>query len=253
MSLYDRVFGPLRLIVGFVLFALYTAAWASVLVVLLPWRILRIKAINHYGTVAGGTAMWLSGCPLTFEGREHLDAARPALYISNHTSILDLFLGMWISPVGTVGVAKKQVVYYPLLGQLYLLSGHLRIDRGNSEKAIASLRHMGEVVRKHHLSIWMWPEGTRSRDGRLLPFKKGIVHLALQTGLPIVPVIVTGAHHAWRKGSLAVQRVPIRITALPAIDTTGWEAAKVDDYTAQLHQVFENALPPEQRPLSQAA
>lgn len=250
MSLYDRVFGPLRLVVGFVLFTVYTALWAALLVLLLPWRIWRIKAINHYGTVAGGTAMWLSGCPLTIEGREHLDAARPALYISNHTSVLDLFLGMWISPVGTVGVAKKQVVYYPLLGQLYLLSGHLRIDRGNSAKAIESLRQMGEIVRKHRLSIWMWPEGTRARDGRLLPFKKGIVHLALQTGLPIVPVVVTGAHHAWRKGSLAVQRVPIRVTALPAIDTSNWDAAKVDDYTQQLYQVFIDALPVEQRPLT---
>jgi lysophosphatidate acyltransferase len=253
VSLYDRIFGPLRLLVGFVLWSVYTAIWAVLLILLLPSRVLRIKAINHFGHLAGGTSMWLSGCPITIDGAENFDVNRPALYISNHTSVVDLFIGMWISPVGTVGVAKKQVVWYPLIGQLYLLSGHLRIDRGNTTQAKESLREMGEIVRKNRLSIWMWPEGTRSRDGRLLPFKKGIVHLALQTGLPIVPVVVTGAQHAWTNGSLAVRRVPIGIRAYPAIDTTGWTADNVDAYVEQLHQVFADALPPEQRPLPLAA
>ena len=253
LTVTERILGPLRLVVGFVLWSWLTAFWAVLLVLLLPSRVLRIKAINHFGHLAGGTSMWLSGCPITIDGREHLDPARPALYISNHTSIVDLFLGMWISPVGTVGVAKKQVVWYPLIGQLYLLSGHLRIDRGNSASARESLREMGDIVRKNRLSIWMWPEGTRSRDGRLLPFKKGIIHLALQTGLPIVPVVVTGAHLAWTKNSLAVRRVPIGVRAFPAIDTTSWTADKVDAYAEQLHQVFADALPPEQRPVASKA
>ncbi len=245
----ERILGPMRLVVGFVMWMWLTAIWAALLIVLLPSRVLRIKAINHFGHVAGGTSMWLSGCPITIDGREHLDVNRPALYISNHTSIVDLFLGMWISPVGTVGVAKKQVVWYPLIGQLYLLSGHLRIDRSNRAEAQEGLRAMGDIVRKHRLSIWMWPEGTRSRDGRLLPFKKGIIHLALQTRLPIVPVVVTGAHLAWTKGGLAVRRVPIGIRALPAIETNGWTADKVDAYAVQLHDVFAANLPPEQRPV----
>ena len=154
---------------------------------------------------------------------------------------------------GTVGVAKKQVVWYPLIGVLYLLSGHLRIDRSNSAQAREGLREMGDIVRKNRLSIWMWPEGTRSRDGRLLPFKKGIIHLALQTGLPIVPVVVTGAHLAWTKNSFAVRRVPIGVHVFPAIDTSSWTVDKVDAYAEQLHQVFADALPPEQRPVTTQA
>lgn len=249
MSFADRVLGPLRLAGGFLAMFVFSAAWAVLLTLLLPWRVYRIKACNYYGKVTGSTMMWFSGCPITVTGHENLDPERPAVYISNHTSIVDLFLGMWISPVGTVGVAKKQVVFYPLLGQLYLLSGHLRIDRGNTAKAVASLQALGDVVRKNRLSIWIWPEGTRSKDGRLLPFKKGAIHLALQTGLPIVPVVVTGAHRAWQKGSLAIQRVPIGVNALPAIDTTGWAPERIDEHAEQLYAVFRDALPEDQRPV----
>lgn len=242
-----------KLTVGFVLMAVFVAVWFALLVPLLPLRTVRIKACNYFGKTAGSTMMWLSGCPLTFEGREHLDGRRPALYVSNHTSVLDLFLGMWISPVGTVGIAKKQVVFYPLLGQLYILSGHLLIDRGNNAKAVASLKRLGEYVRHKHLSIFMWPEGTRSRDGRLLPFKKGIVHLALQTGLPVVPIVVVGAHKAWEKGTLAVRPVPITVKVLPAIDTSGWSAERLDDHVRQLHEAFAGVLPADQQPLELVA
>jgi 1-acyl-sn-glycerol-3-phosphate acyltransferase len=249
----SRLIGLVRLIIGTTLMGVFVALWSVLLIALAPWRVGRIKACNYFGKTVGRALMFLSGCPLSIAGRQELDPARPAIYVSNHTSILDLFLGMWIAPVGTVGVAKKQVVYYPLFGQLYLLSGHLRIDRSNPVKAVASLVHLAEMVRKYRLSIWMWPEGTRSRDGRLLPFKKGIVHLALQTGLPIVPVVVRGAHLAWEKNTLAVNRVPIDIQVLPPVDTSSWSLSHIEEHLTELHSVFLQALPPEQRPVEAAA
>jgi 1-acyl-sn-glycerol-3-phosphate acyltransferase len=229
---------------------LFTLLWVVVCVPLLPWRVLRIKACNYYGKAAGRTILWLSGCPLTVEGWENLDRSRPALYVSNHTSLMDIFLAMWISPVGTVGIAKKQVVWYPFLGQLYLLSGHLRIDRDDPTRAVESLKHLAAYVREHGLSVFIWPEGTRSRDGRLLPFKKGVVHLAVQTGLPIVPIVVEGAQQAWIAGTLLVRRVPITIRALEAIDTTGWTAGTLDGHLAELHDRFRAALPESQQPVA---
>jgi 1-acyl-sn-glycerol-3-phosphate acyltransferase len=94
----------------------------------------------------------------------------------------------------------------------------------------------------------MWPEGTRSRDGRLLPFKKGIVHLALQTGLPIVPVVVQGAHRAWEKNTIRLHRVPIAVRALPAIDTSTWSLDRVEQHLAELESAFLEVLPAEQQP-----
>ena len=245
----ESIVGGLRVITGTLVFALLVALWVPLLVLLLPWRVQRIKACNYFGKVAGSTVMRISGSPLTITGHENLDPDRPAIYISNHTSAADLFIGMWLAPVGTVGIAKKQVVYYPLLGQIYLLSGHLRIDRGNSASAVESLRKLSEIVRNNGLSIYMWPEGTRS-VGPLLPFKKGIVHLAIQTGLPVVPVVVSGAHELWVKNTLRVRPVPVRVDVLPAIATQGWSTEHLDDHLAELQRAFADALPLDQKPLA---
>ena len=249
----DRVLGPARIAIGLVIMALGVAVFIVAALLLLPWRRLRIRLGNVFGKTICRTMVWLSGCPLTLRGTEHLDPSRPAIYVSNHTSVLDIFIGSWLAPWGTVGIAKKEIVWYPFFGQLYLLSGHLRLDRGKRDRAVASLGSLSDLVCRHGLSIFMWPEGTRSRDGRLLPLKKGIAHLALQTGLPIVPIVVAGAHRAWEKRTLRVRAVPIDVTVLPAMSTAHWTAEDIDKNLAELHARFAEALPEEQRPLRQAA
>jgi lysophosphatidate acyltransferase len=237
-----------RLVIGFVIIGTNATITLLVCALLLPFRVARIKACNYFGKVTGPAIMKLSGCPLTIDGWEHLDRERPAIYVSNHTSIVDVFLAIWLSPIGTVGVAKREVVWYPFFGQLYLLSGHLRIDRGQSAAAKESLAKLGKYVRDHRLSIYIWPEGTRSASGHLLPFKKGIFHLAKQTGLPVVPVVVEGAHEAWVKGSLQIAPVTIRVTVLPAIDTSSWQEATADAHVEDVWRRFRDTLPERQRP-----
>ena len=233
---------------GVSLMAMFTSVWTIAVALLLPFRSLRIKACNVFGKIVGPTMMKVSGCPVLFDGREQLDGRRPAIYVSNHTSIYDIFLGIWMAPIGTVGIAKKEVIYYPFFGQLYWLSGHLRIDRSRREQAVASMREIARVVKEKRLSIWMWPEGTRSRSGRLLPFKKGIVHLAMQTGLPVVPVVVTGAQDGWEKSTMRLKQVPIRVSILPAIDTSSWALETIEEHVEQLYSTFVHALPPAQQP-----
>jgi 1-acyl-sn-glycerol-3-phosphate acyltransferase len=192
--------------------------------------------------------MKLSRCPITVEGREHFDGTRPAICVGNHTSIVDAFTSIWLVPPGTVGVAKKQILYYPFYGQIWYLSGHLTLDRANTEKAKASMCKLADYVRRKKLQVLMWPEGTRARDGRLLPFKKGFVHLALATGLPIVPMVTTGAHRVWDKGSLKLREVPISIRFLPAIDTSSWSLETISDHVQQVWKTMHDALPSDQRP-----
>ena len=112
------------------------------------------------------------------------------------------------------------------------------------------MQSMGDLVRRHKLSIIMSPEGTRARDGRLLPFKKGLVHLALQTGLPVVPIIVHGAHRAWRSDSLAVHAAQVRVDVFPAVSTAHWSAETTDDAAEEIHAIYRRELSPDQRPLS---
>lgn len=226
--------------------------FAVALFVLLPSRVARIKVGNVYGSFIGKGCAWLTGSRYTISGREHADPARPAIYVANHASLVDIFLGAWLSPTGTCGVAKKEIIFYPFFGQFFWLAGHLRVDRGNHERAVASLRELAELVRRHALSIFIWPEGSRSRDGRLRPFKKGAFHLALATGLPIVPVVIAGSHRAWETRSLRLARTDVDVTFLPPIDTSGWRRETLDAHIAEVERVMAAALPLDQRPLEAA-
>jgi 1-acyl-sn-glycerol-3-phosphate acyltransferase len=221
-------------------------------VLLLPSRIARIRSSIIFARLVGKPLLWLIGYKLTVSGAEHLDPKRPAIYVVNHASLGDFFIATAIMPYGTVGVVKKQVVAYPFVGQVYMLSGHLRIDRGQHAEAVQSMKDLAALVRRAGLSIYLSPEGTRSRDGRLKSFKKGWVHLAIQTGLPIVPIIVHDAHKAWRPDSLDVHGGRVRVEVLPAEDTSSWSPDDTDAAVEQIHAIYRAHLGPDQLPLPDA-
>ncbi|KAG7953795.1 hypothetical protein I3843_12G128200 [Carya illinoinensis] len=144
---------------------------------------------------------------------------------------------------------RLMIIWYPLFGQLYVLANHLRIDRSNPTAAIESMKEATRAVVKNNLSLIIFPEGTRSKNGRLLRFKKGFIHLALQSRLPIVPMVLTGTHLAWRKGSLHIRPAPLNVKYLPPISTTDWTADKIEDYIKMIHDLYVKHLPESQRPL----
>nr|Q42868.1 RecName: Full=1-acyl-sn-glycerol-3-phosphate acyltransferase; Short=1-AGP acyltransferase; Short=1-AGPAT; AltName: Full=Lysophosphatidic acid acyltransferase; Short=LPAAT [Limnanthes alba]AAC49185.1 lysophosphatidic acid acyltransferase [Limnanthes alba] len=236
-----------KIFVCFAIVLITAVAWGLIMVLLLPWPYMRIRLGNLYGHIIGGLVIWLYGIPIEIQGSEH--TKKRAIYISNHASPIDAFFVMWLAPIGTVGVAKKEVIWYPLLGQLYTLAHHIRIDRSNPAAAIQSMKEAVRVITEKNLSLIMFPEGTRSGDGRLLPFKKGFVHLALQSHLPIVPMILTGTHLAWRKGTFRVRPVPITVKYLPPINTDDWTVDKIDDYVKMIHDIYVRNLPASQKPL----
>ncbi|BAT80716.1 hypothetical protein LR48_Vigan07g022400 [Vigna angularis] len=237
----------IRIVTCFVSMMVTTFVWAIIMVVLIPWPYERIRQGNIYGHVTGRILMWILGNPIEIEGAEYSNER--AIYISNHASPIDIFLIMWLTPTGTVGIAKKEIIWYPLFGQLYVLANHLRIDRSNPTAAIESMKEAARAVLKNNLSLIIFPEGTRSKNGRLLPFKKGFVHLALQSRLPIVPMVLTGTHLAWRKGSLHVRPTPLTVKYLPPISTENWKVDKIDDYVTMIHNMYAEHLPVTQKPL----
>lgn len=239
----------LMMIAGLVWLLLIMVVVVPLLIVLLPFRRARIVLTNHVGTLIGRPLVWLAGCPVEVEGREHARGDQSVIFVGNHTSILDAFTSIWLVPPGTVGIAKKEIIYYPFYGQIWYLSGHLLIDRGNREGSVGALRQLAGYMRRKRLSVLLWPEGTRSADGRLRPFKKGFAHLALQTGLPVVPMVTVGAHKAWEKGRIGFKPVPIKIRFLPPIDTSSWRLETLDEHIAEVRRAFADALPPDQKPL----
>ncbi len=243
----------LRLSLGLMWVGLCSTVFLFALFLFLPSRAARIRVGNVYGTWAGRGMAWLTGSRFVIRGEEHADGNRPAIYLANHTSIIDIFLGIWLSPTGTCGVGKKEVIWYPFFGQFFWLAGHLRIDRNNRASAVEAMRDMSAFVGKHGLSIFVWPEGTRSKDGRLRGFKKGAFHMALATKLPVVPMVITGAHEAWESRSLRLRRRTITVTFLPPIETAAWEKDHLDAHIRAVEDVFAAALPDAQKPLPPAA
>jgi 1-acyl-sn-glycerol-3-phosphate acyltransferase len=246
------MFGTLSALVrfffGFSWLAICSVVIVFVLVLLLPSRVARVKVCNFYGKVVGRSIVWFTGVIPSVANRERLDASMPAIFVSNHTSTLDLFIGIWLCPYGGCGVLKKEVVRVPFFGQLALLSGHLLIDRANKDRAVEKLKDTANFVKKNRLGIWIMPEGTRSRDGHLLSFKKGFVHMAIATGFPVVPVVVHGAHRNWEKGTFAFKPMTLEIEVLPAIDTTGWKEETASAHADQVHAVFAQTLRADQKP-----
>ncbi|MBI5526597.1 MAG: 1-acyl-sn-glycerol-3-phosphate acyltransferase [Deltaproteobacteria bacterium] len=244
----DAVLSAVRVVAGMLILASASVLQAVILLALLPSRTARIRSCIVFERIVGHACTRLCGCRVEITGRERLDPRRPAIYVVNHTSMIDLFIALRFMPCGSVGVIKKEVIFYPFFGQLYLLAGHLRLDRGHHAAAVASMRSLADLVRRARLSIFLSPEGTRARDGRLLPFKRGMAHLAIQTGLPVVPIVILGAYRAWPSDSLSIRGGTIRVEVLPAVDTRDWSPENTVEATEQIHRVFRKHLPPEQQP-----
>jgi 1-acyl-sn-glycerol-3-phosphate acyltransferase len=158
---------------------------------------------------------------LSVEGRVAASATHipQAVYVANHQNNFDLFTLAAVVPKGVVTVGKTSLRWIPFFGVLYWASGNFLINRENRKQAIATIEQIVSSMKKTGLSIWMFPEGTRSRGRGWLPFKRGAFHAAVQAGVPIVPVVCSSTHgqvglNRWDNGKVIVEM-------LPPIDTTG--------------------------------
>lgn len=239
---------PLRFLVCWTYLGLISACFFPVFVALLPSRRLRILASNVYGQLTGRVMIFLSGATLPPDVRAQLATTQPAIFVSNHTSYLDIYFGIWAAPTGTLATAKRETAYVPFLGQLYALSGNVLINRASKREAAAALQETITLMRRFRTSVWMWPEGTRSFDGRLLPFKRGFAHVALATRLPVVPVVVSNAHRCWPRGCAYTRPAAVGVRVLPPISTAAWTLETLDRHIADVHAQFAAALPDDQKP-----
>lgn len=236
-----------RVVLGVLWLGTFFVPMASVLAVLLPFRTTRIQVSGVMGRFLAAGFFRVTGLRVSFADRDR--AVRPAVYVCNHTSLLDGFFLAFVAPPGTCYVARRGILMFPFIGQLYFLAGHLLIDRSRPDRAITSLNKAAAYVRGNALGLWIWPEGTRSRDGRLAArFKKGFAHMAIQTGLPVQPVVAIDAHKAWETGTLNLRPVEVTIRYLDPIATDDWRIETLEDHIQEVHEAMAAALPPHQRP-----
>jgi len=174
--------------------------------------------VYHLGSIFSRVAPLFG---LSVEGRVSPDTyvVPQAVYIANHQNNFDLFTLANVFPKGAVTVGKSSLRWIPFFGALYWISGNIMINRKNKKKAIATIDQIVTEMKETGLSIFMFPEGSRSRGRGWLHFKRGAFHAAVQAGVPIIPVVCSNTHqqvkmNRWRNGKVIVEM-------LPPIDTTG--------------------------------
>jgi len=164
--------------------------------------------------------LWVSGCPRRVEPLPALPDG-PLIFASNHESALDIWALVEQLPRTVRFVAKRELFRIPVFGWYLRMGGHIAVDRNDRAQAILSLHHAAALVRGG-TSLIVFPEGTRSRDGRIQPFKKGPFALAFEARVPIVPVAISGSGAATPRGLIAVWRRPIRIAVGEAVDPASY-------------------------------
>tara|TARA_B110000438_G_scaffold180561_1_gene172555 strand:+ start:521 stop:1261 length:741 start_codon:yes stop_codon:yes gene_type:complete len=232
----------IRFTVGFIWLSFWSLACMALMLLALPFRSLRVRIGNLCGKIIGPVIARIIGAKVVNPDAEKLNNSTPAIFVTNHSSALDVFISMGLCPYGGCGVGKKEILRIPFFGQAYWLAGHLLIDRGNNSKAVASMSKLSNFVKTKDLSIWIWPEGTRSVDGKLIAFKKGFVHLALATGLPIVPVVLHGAHKIWPAKTMEFYPGEVRVEVLDSIKTDNWSKENLDKHVEEVRGVMAKAL-----------
>lgn len=161
------------------------------------------------------------------------------IYIGNHQSNWDLFtISSAVTP-GVVTVGKKSLVWVPLFGMLYWLSGNILIDRDNKSKAKGTIAQIAEKIKQRHVSVWMFPEGTRSRGRGLLPFKTGAFHAAVAAGVPIIPIVCSSTDkiklNRWNNGHVIVEM-------LDPVSTQGYDKSQIRELSDICYQQMKQKL-----------
>ncbi|MBA1244879.1 lysophospholipid acyltransferase family protein [Pseudomonas japonica] len=160
--------------------------------------------------------------------------------IANHQSNFDVFFLGSIVPRRMACIGKKSLGWVPLFGQLFWLGGNVLLNRDNAYQARRALQTTSRVLRDQHTSIWIFPEGTRNPDERLLPFKKGAFMMAIDAGVPIVPVCASRYVHALdfnRRHS-----GDIRVRSLAPIPTQGLTAKDIPDLMARCEHAMQACI-----------
>src|SRR5438046_2414912 len=170
------------------------------------------------------------------------------LFVANHTSTVDAPAVVGAIPRRIAILLKKSLFGYPIVGQAFQLAQFIPVDRSKQESAIASLEKAIAAMRGGQ-SFLIYPEGTRSPDGRLQEFKKGAVVMAIKAGVPIVPMACSGAHRIMEKKSLVIHPGEIVVEFLEPIDASKYSLEGRDGLNEQVRMAMAAALSPDQRPL----
>jgi putative phosphoserine phosphatase/1-acylglycerol-3-phosphate O-acyltransferase len=215
------------------------AAWVGAGVGLLN-RSRRVAA-NVAAGMGSDLALALAGVRLEVTGEENLWSQRPAVFMFNHQSSLDTLVIGSLVRRDFSGIAKKEAARDPRFAPIGALLNVVYIDRANSERAREAMQPVVDRLR-HGVSIAIAPEGTRTPTPRLRPFKKGAFHIAMQAGVPIVPIVLRNAGQLMWRGEMVVHPGTLQVAVLEPISTEGWRVEDLDKHVAEVRGLFQATL-----------
>lgn len=226
------------------------AFWGLSILIVGPFLLIRafltgsVELMYRVATWLGITGVRLAGVTIDIRGLDRLDRSRNYIFMSNHVSNLDPPILVASIPGRCSVLVKKEVFRVPIFGTAMRMADLVPVDRSNREAAIDSVRAAAEVMR-HGVNMVIYPEGTRSGDGRLLPFKKGPFHLAMEVGVHVVPVTILGTAELWPKGTWAMRAGTATLIFHPPVDPK--QFADRDELMAAVRQTIASALPEDRR------
>jgi 1-acyl-sn-glycerol-3-phosphate acyltransferase len=179
----------------------------------------------------------ISNVQVSVHGTEHISTERPFIFMSNHQSDFDILIILAYLPGQFRWIAKKELFRIPVFGRAMKKAGYIEIDRQNHDRALQNLTEAARKIREGK-SVMSFPEGTRSLDGTVKAFKKGMFHLAIEAGVPIIPITIIGAAEIMPKRSLKIN--PGRITLIidQPIEVTAYAEASRPELIERVRNVI---------------
>ncbi len=206
------------------------------------YSFIRFRHPSNVGVVARwfGRLAPLFGLQVEHRFPQGCENIGKAIYIGNHQNNYDMVTISYMVMPRTVSVGKKSLKWIPFFGQVYWATGNIFLDRENKSKAHNTMTELAERIHKDNLSVWMFPEGTRSRGRGLLPFKTGAFHAAIAAGVPIVPVVCSTTHNKidlnrWNNGKVICE-------LLAPIDTSNYSRENVRELAQYCHDLMEKRI-----------
>ncbi len=170
----------------------------------------RGRTIHHYAKAWGKVALFANGVRVKVEGLEHLRRGSPYVFMSNHQGSYDVFTLLGYLPFQFKWLAKKELFSVPFLGWTMAVAGYISIDREGTRETVKAMNRAAEKIREG-MSVLIFPEGSRSPDGSIQPFKKGGFSLAIKSKVPIVPIAIAGTRSIMPKDKLMLKPGQVRV------------------------------------------
>jgi 1-acyl-sn-glycerol-3-phosphate acyltransferase len=193
--------------------------------------------VHLIARIWGQSILWVSRVHVSVKGMSNIEPDKSYVYMANHQSNFDIPVLLGYLPVQFRWLAKAELFKIPLFGRAMLGAGYVKIDRFNRKSAFESLEEAAKRM-KNGVSVMIFPEGTRSKDGSIRQFKKGGFVMAVKSGVPIVPVVLRGTWPIMAKGSLRINRGDVEMEIGEPIDTSGFSLETKEELMDRVREVI---------------